>query len=130
MQQKGHHLEQRNNTRFPPGKSACPETAFFSEPAGAPGRANPEKNENATSFCGCVTEPHSRSLFAGPFSSSFLSFRTTIFTGFVKLQRKNGVQLSTRQHTYVYVHVSVCMCVYIYIYGDIDGERYTGILDL
>ena len=73
-----------------------PRHHLFLRSHGVPGTGNPEKAENATSFCGRVTEPHQRALFAVLFSSSFF-ISHYVSSGFVRFQGKNGVQIGTRQ---------------------------------
>ena len=55
---------------FPQGKCGHRHHLLLGSHGGPLGRAKPGKAENATSFCGCVTEPHWHALF------EFVSFRT------------------------------------------------------
>ena len=74
-----------------PRDAALPKTVFFEEAMEPPGRANPQKTKHVPSFCGCVTEPHWRTLFTVPFSIFFiLDYVFADFQSFCEILRKMG----------------------------------------
>ena len=74
--QKGDHLEEHKNPVLPK-ESAAPDTVFLSEPARAPGRANPKKGRKRYLILRVCNWTPSRALFSGFSSSSAFAFRAT-----------------------------------------------------
>ena len=101
---KGHAREKGKN-QISPWENAFQDTIFFRSHA-APGKIS----KNATSLCGCVTEPHRRALFAVPFPSSIFFHFVLRFGKFRAIPGEKGIQISTQQH----------LCKYIYIYIESD----------
>ena len=89
---KGDHLEEHKNPLLA-GESAAPtprHRVLIGARQGAR-ESEPQKAENATSFCGCVIEPPKRPQLSGPSSSSFSHFALR-FRRFRDIAEKRGLK--------------------------------------
>ena len=97
----------KKKNALPPGESAAPETVCFSEPAGPPGRANPEKTQTLLHFAGAQLNPQSVVHFWDLVRARFFGISHYVFAGFVTLQQKKG--FNKHAAAYLYIYIYICM---------------------